>query len=122
MVASAASPAGSTKVRAGDDGSVAERTTSEYCGAPSARSSENTRVAGHAARAGHRRGQQRDKALVPRPTIGEGIERLAAPLVLRRHPRAGVGGVARLQPPVGIGDLDAVEDIDHPVPAGGRHR
>ena len=63
---------------------------------------------------------QRDEALVPPSPIGTGIERLTGASVLGGHPLLDLGGVAVLQPPVGVGDVDAVEGVDDAVaPAGG---
>ena len=73
---------------------------------------------------GHDHGQlhQRDEALVPPVPFGQGIERLAGVPVLRRHPRLDLGGVARLQPAVGVGHLGAVEDVDDVVAPCRRRR
>ena len=61
---------------------------------------------------------QRDEALVPPSPIGTGIERLTGAGVLGGHPLVDLGRVAVLQPPVGVGDVDAVEGVDDAVAPG----
>jgi hypothetical protein len=63
---------------------------------------------------------QRDEALVPRPTIGTGIERLTGVLVLAGDPLADLRRVTVFQPAIGVGDLDAVEDVDDLLAPGRR--
>ena len=57
---------------------------------------------------------------MPHTPVGAGIERLAGSFVLRRYPPLHVGGLAGLEPPIGIGDGRAVQDLDEIVASGGR--
>ena len=69
----------------------------------------------------HGQAHERDEALVPLATIGPGIERLTSVFVLQGHPFPGGGCLAVLQPPIGIGDRDAVDHITV-RPSGCRRR
>lgn len=56
--------------------------------------------------------EQFQEAAVERSTLREGVEDGARTRVLGLDPGLDLGRVAVLQPAVGIGDLDAVEDVD----------
>ena len=79
-------------------------------------------VATHLAAEHRRQGDERGKALVPPSPIGTGIERLSCVLVLGGNPLGDLGRIARFQPPVGVGQLDAVNGVDHVLAPGGRRR
>jgi hypothetical protein len=61
----------------------------------------------------HRRqcGERRQPSL-PAVSAGPCVEQSAGVRVLRLHPRCDLGRVAVLEPPVRIGDVDAVEGVD----------
>ena len=100
----------------------AERTTSENWSAPRARSSTNNRSPRDLHRRARRQRHERGKALVPPAPVGPGIERLSGSFVLGGDPLGTSADVAVFQPPVRIGDVDAVKDVDHVLAPGGRCR
>ncbi len=64
---------------------------------------------------------ERGKALVPPTPGGPGIERLSCSGVVSGDPLGDLGGLAVLQPPIGVGHLDAVVDVGLlATPGGGR--
>ncbi len=79
-------------------------------------------ASGQAHSEGDRKLQQGDQPVQPGPTVGQGIERQARPLVLRLDPGGDLGRVAVLEPAIGIGHLPAVEHVHHIVPPGRRGR
>ena len=53
---------------------------------------------------------------------GEGIERVASAIVLRRDPLQGLGRGGVFEPAIRISDLVSVEDVDGVTPRGDRNR
>ncbi len=59
---------------------------------------------------------------MPASPVGDGIERRSGVPILFGYPVLHFGIVAVLQPPVGIGDGDAVQRLDHRITSGARWR
>ena len=103
-------------------GSSTGRTTSANCFWPPPRSSANTRSParrtpvemGSSSRVTRRSSHARRS--------GRGVERGAGAFVLGRDPRRDFGRVAVLEPPVGVGHVPPMEDVDHGLAPGRRGR
>ncbi len=71
-------------------------------------------------RPGPARGVEGAEPLDQAGPVGPGVDHRPGAGVVRRHPGPGVGGVAVLQPAVGVGHLHAVVHVDDVVAARGR--
>ncbi len=110
--ASAARCAGSSSVRAGASRSTADRTTNENWSAPSAAFEHEQPLAANDCTADRRQRGERGKALVPRAPGRPGFERLFGSFVVGGHPGRYLLGITVFEPPIRIGDGNAVQHLD----------
>ena len=89
---------------------------------PSTAFQHEQRIAAHLAAEHSGQCHERRKAPVPPFPVGTGIERLSGVLILRRYPLGHFERIARLEPPVGVGQLDAVKGVDNILTPGWRRK